>query len=245
MNYFTSQRDLWEVGAIPKLTLQRPTFGGGTRPTQGGSYPQVCGLGEAAWGQFNLFNPFLNLDRDDDYPAVEPAKVEAAHTKNAPWMKTAIGEIGVAERKGKYRANPRILEYFKASKFWGKDDSGGKNAWCGSFAAWVMQKNGIKPVARAYRAKEWKNFGKKIDKPVYGALGIKSRKGGGHVAFIVGQSKDGNKYYMLGGNQDNKVQISEYPMKVWETFVFPIKHDASKGVLPIHTGKTAKAGSEA
>lgn len=170
---------------------------------------------------------------------------KAAVERNAPWMKTAKTEIGVAEVKGKYNSNPRILEYFKASKFWGKDDSGAKNAWCGSFAAWVMQQNNITPVKAAYRAKEWKKFGTKIKNPVYGAIGIKSRKGGGHVAFIVGQNKAGNKYYMLGGNQKDKVQILEYPKDVWETFVFPKNHDANNGVLPIYGEKnTEKAGKE-
>ena len=160
-------------------------------------------------------------------------------------MKTAKAEIGVAEVKGKHNSNPRILEYFKASKFWGKDDSGAKNAWCGSFVAWVMQQNGISPVKAAYRAKSWKKFGTKIKRPVYGAIGIKSRKGGGHVAFIVGQNKLGNQYYMLGGNQKDKVQILEYPKDVWETFVFPKHHDASKGTLPVYDEKhTEKAGKE-
>jgi hypothetical protein len=36
----------------------------------------------------------------------------------APWIDTAQAEIGQTEVKGT-KANPRILEYFKASKFWG------------------------------------------------------------------------------------------------------------------------------
>jgi uncharacterized protein (TIGR02594 family) len=234
------------VGQIIKIPglAQRPTFGGGTRPTQGRITPQVCGLLKSASRLFYLFIPLPVFDLDDLYPAAQPSAAKDKHTKNAPWMKTALGEIGVAEKAGMHKANPRILEYFKASKFWGKDDTGAKNAWCGSFVAWVMKKNNIKPVAKAFRAKEWKKFGTKIDKPVYGAIGIKSRKGGGHVAFIVGKSEDGKKYFMLGGNQDDKVQISKYPKKVWDTFVFPPNHDATKGELPVHKGKTSKAGKE-
>jgi hypothetical protein len=37
----------------------------------------------------------------------------------APWIDTAQVEIGQKETGGA-KANPRILEYFKASRFWGK-----------------------------------------------------------------------------------------------------------------------------
>jgi hypothetical protein len=53
------------------------------------------------------------------------------------------------------------LYSFKASKFWGTDDSGGKNAWCASFVAWVMKKNSYAMVENAFRAKAWTSFGKK------------------------------------------------------------------------------------
>ena len=172
------------------------------------------------------------------------AEAPDAVAGQAPWMKTAEAEVGVSERDGKHKANPRILEYFKASRYWGTDDSGGRNAWCGSFVAWVMKQNDIEPVAKAFRAKSWKGFGRKLDEPVYGAIGIKSRKGGGHVAFIVGRNEDGTKYYMLGGNQGDKVQVSEYPARVWTTFVFPPGHDPGSDELPVYQGDTSAAGSE-
>ena len=83
-------------------------------------------------------------------------------TVQVPWMKTAYGELGQSEVSG-VKANPRIIQYFSASKFWGTDDSGGENAWCGSFVAWVMEKHGYTPVTEAYRAKSWKNFGQTIN----------------------------------------------------------------------------------
>jgi len=239
-----SQIAVGQMLIIPRPAQQRPTFGGGKRPTYGRENPKVCGLLTYTSHILRLFNSSFGWDLDDFLPTAWLPTVNDKHTKNAPWMKMALGEIGVSEKKGMHKANPRILKYFKASKFWGKDDSGGKNAWCGSFVAWVMQENKIKPVEKAYRAKEWKNFGNKINEPVYGAIGIKSRKGGGHVAFIVGKSKDGKKYFMLGGNQQDKVQISEYPKKVWDTFVFPPNHDATKGELPVHSEKGEKAGRE-
>ncbi|WP_394203296.1 TIGR02594 family protein [Shewanella waksmanii] len=168
----------------------------------------------------------------------------AALIQGTPWMKTALAEQGQAEIAGAV-ANPRILEYFKASKFWGTDDSGGENAWCGSFVAWVMQQNGYTPVSNAFRAKSWIDFGQKITEPVYGAIGIKSRQGGGHVAFVAGQSADGQSLYMLGGNQANKVQISKYSRAVWTDFVLPMNARRAGRSLPIYTASASQAGSEA
>jgi len=161
----------------------------------------------------------------------------------ALWMKTAINELGESEVSGT-KANPRILSYFKASKFWGTDDSGGQNAWCASFVSWVMKQHNYESVKSAFRAKEWASFGKKIDKPLYGAIGIKTRKGGGHVAFVVGQSADGNYLFMLGGNQNNSVNVTKYKKEVWDDFVVPANFDESCETLPIYTKKALIAGSE-
>ena len=162
---------------------------------------------------------------------------------SAPWMFTANAEKGEREVAGK-RANPRILEYFKASHYWGTDDSGGENAWCASFVSWIMKENGYSLPAHAFRAKAWKDFGKKIASPVYGALGIKSRTGGGHVAFVVGKSEDGKYLYMLGGNQHDEVNVTRYNKNVWDTFVVPSNYDVSNESLPVYTQPAKNAGSE-
>lgn len=168
----------------------------------------------------------------------------AALTGNkVPWMKTALDEVGQAEVSGK-KANPRILEYFKASKFWGTDDSGGRNAWCASFVAWVMKENGYTAVENAFRAKAWSSFGKKIKDPVYGAIGIKTRRGGGHVAFVVGQSSDGKYLFMLGGNQGDMVQVKKYPLSVWSTFVVPTNFSTDDSSLPVYSKPASAAGRE-
>lgn len=161
----------------------------------------------------------------------------------ALWIDTAQREIGQKEIRGA-KANPRILEYFKASKFWGEDDTGAKNAWCGSFAAWVFTKHGFIPPKNSFRAKAWLDFGQRLDKPAYGALGIKTRTGGGHVSFIVGQSEDGAHYYMLGGNQGDAVNVTKYLASAWSGFVFPMGA-VSSGTVPIYDGEAAHAGSEA
>ncbi len=171
----------------------------------------------------------------------------------APWIDTAQREIGVSEVPGKKKSNSRILEYFNDSKlnFGVVEDS--QTAWCGSFAAWVMIKNGITPPKDSFRASEWQKFGQPLplDKPFYGAIGFKPRKGGGHVSFIVGRSEDGKKYYMLGGNQarpgtktGTDVIVSEYAASAWTHFVFPTGAVASGCEVPIYDGASVPAGAE-
>lgn len=169
-------------------------------------------------------------------------KIQYANT--APWMVTAMNELGESEVAGK-KANPRILEYFKSARFWGTDDTGGANAWCACFMSWVMDQHGYIAPQNAFRAKSWKNFGKSIKKPIYGAIGIKSRVGGGHVALVVGKSKDGQMLYMLGGNQDDEVNITKYNKNVWDHFVIPSDYDAKNDYLPIYDKAAHSAGREA
>lgn len=162
----------------------------------------------------------------------------------APWMKTAMKEIGQKEIPGPNKANPRILDYHKAARFKRKDDSGGENAWCAAFVSWIMKHHGYTPPKYAMRALQWMDFGKPIKKPSYGAIAIKKRKKGGHVAFVVGQSRDGKFLYVLGGNQDDEVNISKYKRNVWEEFVVPGDYDSRYDILPIYLGKYNAAGKE-
>ncbi len=157
----------------------------------------------------------------------------------APWMKIAKGELGVKEIFGS-KHNKRILEYHKVSGGFSTDEV----PWCASFVNWVMKQAGYTTVSAPARAKSWENFGKKITTPIYGSIGVKSRKGGGHVAFIVGKSEDGKYYYMLGGNQHDEVNITKYKKSVWNTFVVPKDYDIKAKSLPIYTKKSKKSGKE-
>jgi hypothetical protein len=75
----------------------------------------------------------------------------------APWMRTALAEVGTKELPGK-DANKQILAYYEASKFKTTDDSGKDNAWCASFVAWIMKQHGYTPPQNAFRALEWETL---------------------------------------------------------------------------------------
>ncbi len=144
------------------------------------------------------------------------------------WMKFALNEQGVEEKYGP-KANPRILDYFEAAKFWGKDDSGAKNAWCACFVAWVMVQANYGIAKDAFRAKEWKNRweeGKQIDEPIYGAIAVKSRQGGGHVGFVMGYIPGREDLLaILGGNQKDQVNVTAFPKSVFEAYMVPKSYD--------------------
>ena len=60
----------------------------------------------------------------------------------------------------------------------------------------------------------------KLSKPAYGAIGIKSRKGGNHVFFIVGLLSK-THVAALGGNQGNRVSIIPIAIKDIDAIMWP------------------------
>lgn len=127
------------------------------------------------------------------------------------WMNVAIEEIGVEEIPGP-KHSPRVLEYHKAVGLKATDD---ETPWCAAFTGWVYKQAGIvvpQPIwARGAAARTWLGFGKKLDKPIPGALMVLRRGSptSGHTTFFV-EDIDGVRFKGLGGNQSNKVGIDTY-----------------------------------
>jgi uncharacterized protein (TIGR02594 family) len=127
----------------------------------------------------------------------------------APWMNHAEGEKGQREVAGS-RANPRIMEYHKSSGYWGRDDSGGTNAWCGSFVNWAIEKAGLQGPKDAFRAREWANWGNGVSlaNARYGDVVVIRNGDNYHVGFYAG--REGNTIKLLGGNQSDSVNVSNF-----------------------------------
>lgn len=131
------------------------------------------------------------------------------------WIKTAMKEIGVQEILGKANSE-RVLDYHEISGGYSEDSV----PWCGSFVNWVMAMNNIDTVKIPARAKSWLNFGVSSIAPVVGSIAVKSRSGGGHVCFVIGESNSGD-LYCLGGNQNDEVNIRVYKKEVFLDFRVP------------------------
>jgi len=125
-------------------------------------------------------------------------------------LKIAAGEIGVKEIPGT-GDNPRILEYQEMT---GLNFENEDVAWCGIFANWCALQAGL-PRSDTAVARDWLNVGRKTSKPRPGDVVVmwrhhKTESWKGHVGFFAGFSHDGSNVFVLGGNQDDEVNIQPY-----------------------------------
>lgn len=135
------------------------------------------------------------------------------------WIDHAFRHIGMKEIPGP-KHNPAILQWIRKLKGWFTDD---ETPWCGTFVAHCLQEAGLSIPKNWFRAKEYSSYGTACSKSAipFGAIGVKSRVGGGHVFFIVAQSRDGQTVYGLGGNQRNMVNITSFKLSELDAVRWP------------------------
>ncbi len=83
--------------------------------------------------------------------------------------------------------------------------------WCAAFVAAMLTKAGVTnevPGPKRLWALAYAKLGTKLAEPIYGCVGVKARKGGGHVTFIVAANK--THVWGLGGNQKDGVNIAQF-----------------------------------
>jgi uncharacterized protein (TIGR02594 family) len=121
------------------------------------------------------------------------------------WIKIAYKERGQTEIPGP-EENPRISEYFAtigAKKNY-RDDV---DDWASAFVEWSFNKAGITgpknddPFA-------WLRWGEKLNQPRVGCVVVLSFSGLRHVGFFF--SDNGESILVLGGNQNDTVNVSRY-----------------------------------
>lgn len=116
----------------------------------------------------------------------------------------AVKLIGTKEIVGKQH-NPIILNWAKElnlSNIYTEDEI----PWCGLFIAYCAHKAGVQVVDRPLWALNWAKYGTKVEEPMLGDILTFKRNGGGHVGIYVGE--DSNYYHVLGGNQNNSVNVT-------------------------------------
>lgn len=89
-----------------------------------------------------------------------------------------------------------------------------------------------------YLARNWLKFGKPLETPIYGSIGVfwREKKTGtkGHVGFLVGEDKD--HYYVLGGNQRNSVNVTKISKERFLGARWPLTYPIRKMPLPRMSG---------
>ena len=132
------------------------------------------------------------------------------------WVKIAYKERGQAEIPGT-EDNHRIIEYFAtigAKKNY-RDDV---DDWASAFVEWSFNKAGI-TGPRNDDPFAWLRWGQKLDHPRFGCVVILSFSGLRHVGFFV--SQNGDSVLVLGGNQDDTVNISRYSKSSVVAYRYP------------------------
>lgn len=77
--------------------------------------------------------------------------------------------------------------------------------WCGLFIGVVAFRSGKEVVKSPLWAANWLNFGVPVERAMLGDVLVFKRSGGNHVGLYIGE--DLNYYHVLGGNQNDRVNI--------------------------------------
>lgn len=125
-------------------------------------------------------------------------------------LELALQLTGIKEITGG-KHNPTILSWAKElgiDKIYTNDEM----AWCGLFFAIVCKraKRELPQFKDPYdylRALKYVGIWQNTPRPAVGDVLVFQRPSGGHIGFYVAESK--TTYYVLGGNQNNSVNITE------------------------------------
>jgi uncharacterized protein (TIGR02594 family) len=121
------------------------------------------------------------------------------------WITAGRKLIGTREIPGPQNNSWIAKGWARLGAPWFNDD---ETPWCGYFVANCLDAVGLPYPSKGEfaRALRWQTWGDPIA-PRLGAIGVKVRKGGGHVFFLVGETPDRRFFKALGGNQGNCVSI--------------------------------------
>ncbi|CCI73078.1 TPA: TIGR02594 family protein [Neisseria meningitidis] len=161
-----------------------------------------------------------------------------------PWLAEAGKHIGLKEIPGA-KHNPIIQSWLKDLGAWWQDD---ETPWCGVFVAHCLKMAGRDIPKNWFRARAYETYGLPLEQPAYGCVATFTRKGGGHVGFVVGETEKGD-LLIQSGNQSNGVNIAAFPRSRATSYRWPSKGgrllppDPSRYVLP--KGMAAASKSEA
>jgi len=105
-----------------------------------------------------------------------------------------------------------------AKRYLGTNPTRRGRRWCAEFMNLVERKLGRSGTGSAM-AKSYANYGRRVSSPRPGDIAVLSRRGGGHVGYVM--SVQGNKVKLISGNHGRKVGIGTYSRSRVIAFVRP------------------------
>jgi uncharacterized protein (TIGR02594 family) len=168
--------------------------------------------GTVSYAQINSMHN--NTEWATVYSVSDENKPISYSQKRVPWLTRARAEKGVRENTSPTEHNPRIMEYHNSTLYPPNNDDNVTGMWCASYCNWVLDEEGFESGGSAWSL-YWSNEHKKrgLDehqKPVYGSVAIfKWNETKGHAGFVVGTDGQGG-IYLLGGNQEDAVNVRYY-----------------------------------
>lgn len=156
-----------------------------------------------------------------------PIAVIPLDQKRAPWMTHALYEAKYWAGKKEEEIGKTMNYHHKTGQSWFKSMEGDSNAWCASFVNYCLKMEKYQMSQNKARAKSFSsdpNFAQ-VDKPIFGAIAVFGRKGGGHVAFVYGKQKASENIIVLGGNQGDMITfVARSPTKSLLGFYVPLSY---------------------
>src|SRR5438128_7376821 len=139
----------------------------------------------------------------------------------SPWFSVAMHFKGLTEVHGSV-ANPQIVELYRLSGHPEvKDD---ETPWCAAFVGACLRLSGYRSSG-SLLARSYQDFGQHLDAPERGCIVVFVRgdpsAGTGHVAFFDHQ--DGDRIFVLGGNQADAVNIAAFSRKSVLAYRMPVE----------------------
>jgi uncharacterized protein (TIGR02594 family) len=129
---------------------------------------------------------------------------------NADLLFFAMTMYGLTETKGNLSTAQIMKMYEVGGHTWVKDDA---TPWCSAFMNYVAKQCSAEYTGKL-NARSWLDVGQEVHESdlkigdIVILWRIKPSSVYGHVGMLI--NEDENYYYLLGGNQSDKVQISRY-----------------------------------
>jgi uncharacterized protein (TIGR02594 family) len=137
-----------------------------------------------------------------------------------PWIAEAVGNLGVTEIPGA-RHNNKVLQFFRAVNATIRDD---ETPWCAAFVGHCLKEVGY-PTSGSLAARSYETYGENLGSFRAGCI-ITMHRGNpkdwrGHTGFGIRLNAARTRILVLGGNQNNAVNLSWYPVARVTSYRWP------------------------